>query len=98
MIVVGDVSGIQRYVFDVADEGGGQARRPRARSFWVQVVAEAAAIRVVRTMNWNLDASLVFSAAGRFTLRGLAHDAADQKLRDEERQINQWLLDQTNGE
>jgi hypothetical protein len=29
MIVVGDISGLQRYLFDVAEEGGRQARRLR---------------------------------------------------------------------
>jgi len=29
MIILGDISGIQRYLFDVADAGGGQARRLR---------------------------------------------------------------------
>jgi CRISPR-associated protein Csm1 len=45
MIVLGDISGIQNYLFDVADAGGwGQARRLRARSFYIQVLAEAAAL------------------------------------------------------
>jgi hypothetical protein len=35
MIILGDISGIQNYLFDVAEEGGGQARRLRARSFLV---------------------------------------------------------------
>ena len=31
MIVRGDISGIQNYLFDVAEAGEGQARRLRAR-------------------------------------------------------------------
>ena len=45
MIVLGDVSGIQRYLFDVAETGGGQARRLRARSFLVQALVERAALQ-----------------------------------------------------
>ena len=48
MIVLGDISGIQNYVFDVAEEGGGQAQRLRARSFFVQLLAETAALRMLR--------------------------------------------------
>lgn len=44
MIVLRDISAIQSYLFDVADAGGGQARRLRARSFCIQVLAEAATL------------------------------------------------------
>ena len=69
MIVLGDISGIQSYVFDVAEEGGGQARRLRARSFFVQLLAEAAALRVRRALGWRPEAVLL-CGAGKFTLRG----------------------------
>ena len=54
MIVLGDISGIQNYVFDVAEVGGGQAQRLRARSFFVQLLAETAALRILRALNWSL--------------------------------------------
>ncbi len=38
MIVLGDVSGIDRYLFDVADAAGGQARRLRVRSLYIQLL------------------------------------------------------------
>jgi len=41
MIVLGDISGIQSYLFDVAEAGGGQARRLRARSCFIQLLAGA---------------------------------------------------------
>jgi hypothetical protein len=31
MLIAGDISGIQSFLFDVAQEGGGQAQRLRAR-------------------------------------------------------------------
>ena len=45
MLIAGDISGVQEYLFNVASEGGGQARRLRARSFSIQAVAEAARTR-----------------------------------------------------
>ncbi len=55
MIILGDISGIQTYLFDVAEAGGGQARRLRARSFYIQLLAEAAALRVLQTLGWPRD-------------------------------------------
>lgn len=51
MIIYGDISGIQAFVFDIAEEGGGQAQRLRARSFMVQLIAEVASIRVLNALN-----------------------------------------------
>lgn len=97
MIILGDISGIQNYVFDVAEEGGGQARRLRARSFFVQLLAETAALRVRRALGWNPD-SVLLCGAGKFTLRGSRADTADSLLEAEQDGINFWLLQETRGE
>lgn len=97
MIVLGDISGIQNYVFDVADEGGRQARRLRARSFFVQLLAEAASLRLCIVLGWQLD-SILFSAAGKFLLEGPHHLDAERRLDSEVRAINEWLLEEARGE
>jgi len=97
MIVLGDISGIQSYVFDVAEAGGGQARRLRARSFFVQLLAEAAVLRVRRIMQWGPD-SVLLCGAGKFTLRGSCAASADELLASEQREMNDWLLQETRGE
>jgi hypothetical protein len=43
MLVIADISGIQDFLFDVQDEGGGQAASLRFRSLRIQLIAEAAA-------------------------------------------------------
>jgi CRISPR/Cas system-associated protein Cas10 (large subunit of type III CRISPR-Cas system) len=50
MLIVGDVSGIQEFVFALPEEQGGQARMLRARSFYVQTLAEVLAWRVQRAL------------------------------------------------
>jgi CRISPR-associated protein Cas10/Csm1 subtype III-A len=97
MIVLGDISGIQGYVFDVAEEGGGQARRLRARSFFVQLVAETAALRVRRALQWSPQRVLL-CGAGKFTLCGPCTDAAGDRLAAEQQSINNWLQRETSGE
>ena len=96
MIVLGDVSGIQRYLFDVSEAGGGQARRLRARSFLVQALAECAALRVLDALHWPAGSShFLFSGAGKFILRGTGAPTVIQGVAEE---LNGALLRDTFGE
>jgi CRISPR-associated protein Csm1 len=96
MIILGDISGIQRFVFDVSETGGGQSRRLRARSFLVQALAECAALRVLDGMGWPLGATnFLFSGAGKFILRGSGDPARVGPLFEE---MNRELLRETLGE
>jgi CRISPR-associated protein Csm1 len=99
MIILGDISGIQNYLFDVAEEGGGQAQRLRARSFFVQLLAETAAVRVLRAVGWPLSPThLLLSGAGKFLLRGSSSPEAAGLLSREQQTINEWLVRVTRGE
>ncbi|HUI08289.1 MAG TPA: type III-A CRISPR-associated protein Cas10/Csm1 [Verrucomicrobiae bacterium] len=99
MIVAGAISGIQEYLFDVADEGGGQARRLRARSFFIQLLAEAASLRAMSALGWSrAGVRSLLSGAGKFVLSGPIVDQASQKLRVAEQAMSRWLLQQLRGE
>ncbi len=99
MIVLGDISGIQSYLFDVAEAGGGQARRLRARSFFIQLLAEAAALRVLRALEWPIDSDhFVLSGAGKFLLRGPSSPQNDKQLESVEQEMSAWLLKEARGE
>lgn len=96
MIVVGNISGIQRYIFDVPEAGGGQARRLRARSFLIQALAECAAVRVLDEFAWPInEAHYLFQGAGNFILRGNGDSNRLRRLRHE---LNQNLLQEAAGE
>ncbi|MBI3462700.1 MAG: type III-A CRISPR-associated protein Cas10/Csm1 [Planctomycetes bacterium] len=99
MIVVGDISGIQNYLFDVAEAGGGQAQRLRARSFFVQLLAETAALRTLRALGWPCDSQhFLASSAGKFLLRGPDSSNIDVRLAREQQSINEWLARDTRAE
>lgn len=97
MLVIGELSGIQEYLLDVAHEGGGQARRLRARSFYLQLVTECFALAVRRALKWPVQ-SLIFCSAGRFVLREGTLDAGsrDSALQCF-RQLESWLLAEAGG-
>jgi CRISPR/Cas system-associated protein Cas10 (large subunit of type III CRISPR-Cas system) len=98
MIVLGDILGIQNYLFDVADAGGGQAPRLRARSFYIQVLAEAAALQTLRALGWPRDdQQFVVSVAGKFLLRGPDAEESRERLRRVKREFAEWLHPETRG-
>src|SRR5262249_29909423 len=64
-LVVGDLSGIQDYLFDIATVGaGGVARRLRARSFFLQMLAEVAALKVLGAFDLPL-ANVLMATGGK---------------------------------
>ncbi len=97
MIVLGDLSGIQNYLFDVSDSGGGQARRLRARSFFLQMIPDLAAIRITRELGWGFE-SLRMAGAGKFLLQGPAPGDADARLRRLDAELNAAVLAEAHGE
>jgi len=97
LFVSGDLSGIQDYVLNVSAAGGGQARRLRARSFYVQAAGEAAAWRVLRAFGCDWDCELV-SGGGQFLLRLPASPDAEIKLRQLAEELSRALYAETSGE
>ncbi len=95
MIILGDISGIQRYLFDVSETGGGQARRLRARSFLVQALVECAALRVLDSIGWPPDSDHFLFSAGKFILRGSGDANRINRLSEE---LNRELLHESFGE
>ena len=97
-LIIGDLSGIQDYLFDVANEGGQQARRLRARSFFIQLAAECLALRVLKAAGCSKQ-QLLFCGAGKFIIEtDSLSDEQRQALATEQQQLTKWLLDETNGQ
>jgi CRISPR-associated protein Csm1 len=97
MLIVGDLSGIQEFVFALPEEEGGQARMLRARSFYVQALSEVLAWRVQRALELPRE-TLLFCAAGKFALQAESvSPETREKLRAERAAVEEWLLAQTGG-
>lgn len=99
MIVAGKVSGIQQFLFATNEAGGGQAKRLRSRSFLISLVAEIAALRVLRALGWPIDGDhYLLHGAGKFLLSGKPQSDARDALARERRFISEWLARHANGE
>lgn len=97
MLIVGDVSGIQDFIFDLPEEQGGQARMLRARSFYVQILTEVIAFRVQRALGLGRE-SLLFCAAGKFVIEGVGDpESLRPRLAGEREAIEGWLARETTG-
>jgi CRISPR-associated protein Csm1 len=95
MLIAGELAGIQRYLFDVAHEGGGQARSLRARSFFMQLLVEVFAERTLAAVGWQ---ERLFCNAGKFLLRGESLNEVQQAaFARVQQECNVWLRQETNA-
>jgi hypothetical protein len=69
VLPLADLSGIQDYLFDVRETGGRQARSLRFRSLYIQLVAEAVGVRLLRAARLGKD-RLIFCAGGKLAIYG----------------------------
>lgn len=100
MLILGDVSGIQSYIFDVAHDGGGQAKRLRARSFFIQLLAECFAFRILKTTGWPaIPDPFLINSAGKFLLKGPELEEVQcLDIQQEYQSIARWLIGAFNGQ
>jgi CRISPR-associated protein Csm1 len=97
-LVVGDFSGIQDYLFDIATVGaGGVARRLRARSFFLQMLAEVAALKVLRAFELPL-ANVLMSSGGKFYVLVPHWNETASVISRLQTECDAWLLENFHGE
>ena len=65
LLIGGDISGIQTYIFDVLTQQGKVAKRLRARSLFVQLISEIASHKILQAFQLPL-CNQILSAGGNF--------------------------------
>lgn len=97
LLVAADLTGIQRYIFDVRQGTGGLARRLRARSFKVAAYTESISISLLGRLGLPLTQRILF-AGGKFHL--LLPNSANvrDQLNAVKREVARWLFDNSSGE
>jgi len=98
ILLVGDLSGIQNYIFNITHIGaGGIAKRLRSRSFQLAMIAEIISHKILHDFNLPLSNILMVSG-GKFYVLLPNKSGAQKKLDDVQRDIDQWFYAQFNAE
>ena len=97
ILIGGDISGIQSYIFDVLTQQGKVAKRLRARSLYIQMFSEMAAHKILNTFKLPM-CNVINSAGGNFYV--LAPNSKDmtEKIEDLQLVFDEWTLNRLNAE
>jgi len=97
-LLVGDLSGIQPYIFGITSIGpGGVARRLRARSFFMALISDALSHLIAHRFALPLS-SIIMSSGGKFYVLLPNLPDAEERLARLREDIDDWLLAEFNGE
>lgn len=95
-MVVGDLSGIQKYIFDISHTGAGSvAKRLRARSFQIGILSDLVAHRILHTFEMPLF-NMIISSGGKFYLLLPGH--AHEQIFAIQKELDEWALENFHGE
>ncbi|MBA7668326.1 CRISPR system single-strand-specific deoxyribonuclease Cas10/Csm1 (subtype III-A) [subsurface metagenome] len=97
ILIGGDFSGIQNYIYSVTNKGsGGAAKRLRARSFFITAFVETTIHKILHRLDLPLTCNL-FSAGGKFLLLApnvdsLKSKKVEQQLEDLRVEVSEDIL------
>ena len=98
LLVQGDVSGIQGFIFDVGKHTRKNAYKLlRGRSFLISLFSECAALKVLRGLGLP-STSQIMNAAGKFIIVAPNTKATKDKINEIKQEINRWFLQKYYGE
>lgn len=91
VLVGGDFSGIQNYIFDITNRGsGGASKRLRARSFFITLFSEVAIHKVLDSLRLPFVCN-VFSTGGKFLLIAPNLEGIKERLQDVKNEIKKEI-------
>lgn len=93
ILVCGDFSGIQRFIYNLTNRGA--AKGLRGRSFYVQYICQICADFIIDELNLT-EVALLYNSGGKFYMLLPAH--IKDQLIDIRKRINKWLIEEFNGE
>lgn len=93
VLVGGDTSGIQDFIYTVSHKAA--AKGLRGRSFFLQLVGDAIVRRLLNALELPAT-NLIYAAGGNFLL--LAPSGVAERLKEVRREVNKALLDGTQGQ
>ncbi len=98
LLIQGDFFGVQHFIFATGGETQRQAAKLlRGRSFYVSLLMECAALKVLESLDLP-STSQVINAAGKFLIVAPHSEPLIERLRTVQRELNQWFLAHTFGQ
>jgi len=97
LLVGGDISGIQTYIFDVLTQQGKVAKRLRARSLFVQLVSEIASHKILQAFRLPL-CNQILSAGGNFYILCPNPNDAPKTIEALQKEFDDWTMKRLNAE
>jgi CRISPR-associated protein Csm1 len=98
LLIQGDFFGIQDFIFATGGETQRQAAKLlRGRSFYVSLLTECAALKVLETLGLP-STSQVINAAGKFLIVAPNEPEVVEKLRQVQAEFDRWFLDHAFGQ
>lgn len=88
LLIGADLSGIQKFIYTIASKAA--LKTLRARSFYLELLVESAAVQLYRALDLGRF-SLVYASGGGFYLLGANTPAARQTLATFKTRFNGWL-------
>ncbi|MFQ5455597.1 MAG: type III-A CRISPR-associated protein Cas10/Csm1, partial [Nitrospirota bacterium] len=99
LLVGGEISGIQRYLYQISSitGEGGVAKRLRARSFYISILVEIIVFRILKTLNLPISCNLICSG-GKFIILAPNTNETKSELAKEYKDISKWIIEDFAGE
>ena len=98
LLVQGDCFGIQDFIFATGGETQKRAAKLlRGRSFYVSLLSECAALRVLETLDLP-GTSQIINAAGKFLIVAPNTPEAIERLAEVQKMLDAWFMEQTWGQ
>lgn len=90
LLIAGDVSGIQNYIYGV-DSTDKMAKRLRARSFFISILTEVVVQKYLQKLELTI-ANNIMSAGGKFYIIAPNTEETKLKLKNIKNEIDEWLF------
>ncbi|MEW6068477.1 MAG: type III-A CRISPR-associated protein Cas10/Csm1 [Nitrospirota bacterium] len=98
VLLVGDLSGIQNYIFNITHIGaGGVAKRLRARSFQLNIISEIISHKILHDFNLPL-VNILMVSGGKFYILLPKTQDVDDKINAVKKEVDQWFYKNLNAE
>jgi len=100
LLISGGISGIQRFIYRVsspAEAQAGMAKRLRGRSFFLNLLNDAAATSIRNKLNLP-EANLLWCGGGNFLIIAANTDKTKEKIKNFQAGVNKFLMDEFNAE